>query len=203
MTLRNIPKQEGRKIGIVGLGVGTIAIYGHETDTIQFYEINPEVQRLARKYFTYLEDSKAKIEVALGDARLSMKRQDPQDYDVLVVDAFSSDAVPVHLLTAEAMEIYLKHLSKDGVLAFHISTMHLDLHSVVWKLADYFGLETAWIESFEDEEEGALASDWILLSRNRDFVDSEAVQKAASPPKSRRKEVDLWTDDHINLLEIL
>jgi hypothetical protein len=203
LTLQNMSKQENRKIGIVGLGVGTIAIYGHETDTIRFYEINPEVERLARKYFTYLEDSKAKIEVALGDGRLSMERQDPQNFDVLVVDAFSSDAVPVHLLTAEAMDIYLKHLSYDGVLAFHISTMHLDLQSVVWKLAEHFGLETAWIESYEDEEEGALSSDWILLSRRRDFVDSDVIQEAASSPKSRRKDVDLWTDDHINLLEIL
>ncbi|MDH4203713.1 MAG: fused MFS/spermidine synthase [Phycisphaerae bacterium] len=203
LTLRTMPKQENRKIGIVGLGVGTIAVYGHKTDTIRFYEINPEVERLARKYFTYLDDSKAKIEVALGDGRLSMERQAPQHYDVLVVDAFSSDAVPMHLLTAEAMEIYLKHVSKDGVLAFHISTMHLDLHSVVWKLADHFGLETAWIESFEDEEEGALASDWILLSRSRDFLNSEAIQKAVSSPKSHRKDVGLWTDDHMNLLEIL
>ena len=203
LTLRNMPKQENRKIGIVGLGVGTIAIYGNKTDTICFYEINPEVERLARKYFTYLEDSKAKIEVALGDGRLSMERQAPQQYDVLAVDAFSSDAVPVHLLTAEAMAIYLRHLSNDGVLAFHISTMHLDLHSVVWKLAEHFGLETAWIESYEDEEEGALSSDWILLSRSRDFVDSDVIQDAASSPKVRRKEVDLWTDDHINLLEIL
>lgn len=203
LTLRNMPKQEGRRIGIVGLGVGTIASYGDETDAICFYEINPEVECLARKYFTYLEDSKAKIEVVLGDGRLSMKRQDPQDYDVLVLDAFSSDSVPVHLLTVEAMEIYLRHLSNDGVLAFHISTLHLDLQSVVWKLADHFGLETAWIESYENEEEGALASDWILLSRSRDFLGTEAIQEAASSSKSRRKDVDLWTDDHINLLEIL
>ncbi|MHC5157576.1 MAG: fused MFS/spermidine synthase [Planctomycetota bacterium] len=203
LTLRTMPKQENRKIGIVGLGVGTIAVYGHKTDTIRFYEINPEVERLARKYFTYLEDSKAQVDVVLGDARLTMEREKPQHYDVLVVDAFSSDAVPVHLLTAEAMEIYLKHVSKDGVLAFHISTMHLDLHSVVWKLADHFGLETAWIEGFEDEEEGALASDWILLSRSRDFLDCQAIQKAVSSPKSRRKDVGLWTDDHMNLLEIL
>ena len=203
VTLRNMPKQEDRRIGIVGLGVGTIASYGGETDTVRFYEINPEVQRLARKYFTYLDDSQAAIEVVLGDGRLSMEREKSQDYDVLVVDAFSSDAVPTHLLTAEAMEIYLKHLADDGVLAFHISTMHLDLHSVIWKLAEHFGLETAWIESYEDEQGGALASDWILLARDGDFLDSKVIRDADSSPKYRRKDVKLWTDDHINVLEIL
>lgn len=203
LTLRHWPRQDHRKIGIVGLGVGTIAIYGHPTDAVRFYEINPEVERLARKYFTYLDDSKAAVDVALGDARLTMEREQPQDYDVLVIDAFSSDAVPIHLLTAEAMEIYLKHLASDGVLAFHISTMHLDLHSVVWKLAEHFGLETAWIEGYEDPDEGVLASDWILLARDGSFLDSEAIEKAKSNPRSRRKDVMLWTDDHINLLEIL
>jgi len=203
LTLQNISKQEDRRIGIVGLGVGTIAIYGNETDTIRFYEINSEVERLARQYFTYIEDSKAKVEIVLGDARLTMANEPPQHYDVLVLDAFSSDAVPTHLLTAEAMEIYLKHLADDGVLAFHISTMHLDLHSVVWKMAEHFGLETAWIENHEDEQVGALASDWILLSRDGSFLDSEAIQDAESSPKYRRKDVMLWTDDHINVLEIL
>jgi len=203
LTLRNMPKQENRRIGIVGLGVGTIAGYGGETDTIRFYEINPEVERLAREYFTYLNDSRADVEVVLGDGRLSMEKEKPQHYDVLVLDAFSSDAVPTHLLTAEAMEIYLKHLVDDGVLAFHISTMHLDLHSVVWKLAEHFDLDTAWIEDFEDEQEGALASDWILLARSNDFLNSKVIQDAKSSTKSRRKDVMLWTDDHINVLEIL
>ena len=203
LTLQNMPKQQHRRIGIVGLGVGTIAIYGHETDTIRFYEINPEVRRLARKYFTYLEDSKAAVEVVLGDARLTMEREKPQHYDVLVLDAFSSDAVPIHLLTTEAMQIYLKHLADDGVLAFHISTMHLDLHSVVWKLAEHFDLQTAWIEGFEDKQQGALASDWILLARDGAFLDSDTIQDAKSLAKHRRKDVMLWTDDHINVLEIL
>jgi hypothetical protein len=203
LTLRHFPKQEHRNIGIVGLGVGTIAIYGNETDTVRFYEINPAVERLARHYFTYLEDSKAAVEVVLGDARLTMENEPRQNYDVLVVDAFSSDAVPIHLLTTEAMEVYLKHLADDGVLAFHISTMHLDLHSVVWKLAEHFELQTAWIEGFEDDDEGALASDWILMARGSAFLDSEPIKDVKSSPERRRKAVMLWTDDHINLLEIL
>ncbi|MEN8128087.1 MAG: fused MFS/spermidine synthase [Planctomycetota bacterium] len=203
LTLQNMPKQQHRRIGIVGLGVGTTAIYGHETDTIRFYEINPEVERLARKYFTYLDDAKSEVDVVLGDARLSMEQEPPQNYDVLAVDAFSSDAVPVHLLTVEAMEIYLKHLSADGVLAFHISTQHLDLHSVLWKLAERLGLQTAWIGSHEDDRTGALASDWILMAKDGDFLDSEVIEDAASSSKRRRKEVMLWTDDHMNVLEII
>jgi hypothetical protein len=204
LTLLNMPKQENRKIGIVGLGVGTIAAYGHSTDTIRFYEINPEVERLARKYFTYLADSAADVEVILGDARLTMEREEPQAYDVLVIDAFSSDAVPVHLLTVEAMRIYLKHLANDGVLAFHISTMHLDLHSVLWTLAEPLGLETAWIEGVENEELGALASDWMLLARNDSFFDNPALRRVVSyPGQTRKRDISLWTDDHINLLEIL
>ena len=132
-----------------------------------------------------------------------MENERSQGYDVLAVDAFSSDAVPIHLLTAEAMEVYLKHLADDGVLAFHISTMHLDLHSVVWKLAEHFRLQTAWIENFEDEDEGALASDWILLDHGGEFLNSKPIEDAESSPARRSKEVMLWTDDHINLLEIL
>ncbi|MCI0499783.1 MAG: fused MFS/spermidine synthase [Planctomycetales bacterium] len=203
LTLRNLPKQDNRRIGIVGLGVGTIAIYGHPTDTIRFYEINPEVEQMARNYFTYLEDSPSAMEIVLGDARLSMEYESPQAYDVLAVDAFSSDAVPVHLLTAEAMEIYLAHLAPDGVLAFHVSTMHLDIHSVIWKLADHFGLHTAWIEGYENPDAGVLASDWILLARDDHFLKTEAILQNTTPSVHRRKDVLLWTDDHINLLQIL
>jgi hypothetical protein len=203
LTLQNLPKQADRRIGIVGLGVGTIAAYGHEGDMIRFYEINPEVERLARKYFTYLDDSQANVEVIIGDARLTMEREQPQQYDVLVIDAFSSDAVPVHLLTVEAIEVYLKHLADDGIMAFHISTMHLDLHSVLWKLAEHLNLETSWIEGVEDGSQGVLDSDWILLARDGEFLDSDAIEDMESVPGYRKKEVMLWTDDHINLLEIV
>ena len=122
LYLQNMARQDNRRIGIVGLGVGTIAIYGQPSDVIVFYEINPQVEMMARQYFSYLSQSKANIEIVLGDARLSMENEPPQKYDVLILDAFSSDSVPIHLLTKEAFEIYLKHLADDGVLAFHIST---------------------------------------------------------------------------------
>jgi hypothetical protein len=203
LVMQNWPEQTGRRIGIIGLGVGTIAIYGHAGDLVRFYEINPNVERLARKYFTYLEDSNAAVEVKLGDGRLVLENESPQDYDVLVLDAFSSDAVPLHLLTTEAMEIYLKHLAADGVMAFHISTVHLDLQSIVWKLAEHFGLQTAWIESYDTETEGALAADWILLARGDAFLGKPVIRRAESRPYADLEKVPLWTDDHINLFKIL
>ncbi len=203
LIMQNWPQTTNRRVGIIGLGVGTIAIYGDETDTINFYEINPEVDRLAREHFMYLDDSAATVEVLLGDGRLVMENEPPQNYDVLVLDAFSSDAVPVHLLTTEAMEIYLKHLAADGVMAFHISTVHLDLQSIVWKLAEHFKLETAWIQSAEDTTPGALASDWILLARNDSFLGTDAIQENNSRPRFDPDTTPLWTDDHINLLKII
>jgi hypothetical protein len=203
LYLQNMAKQSDRRIGIVGLGVGTIAIYGQPSDTIRFYEINPQVQIMARIYFSYLSQSKANIEIVLGDARLSMENEMPQKYDVLVLDAFSSDAVPIHLLTKEAFEIYLKHLANGGVLAFHISTMHLNLHSVIWKAAQHLGLSSVWIENDENPETGALASDWILLSQNAAPLNIPSIQNAASQPKKEMVDISLWTDDYINLLQIL
>ena len=192
-----------RRIGSVGLGVGTIAAYGQPGDTVRFYEINPEVERMARQYFTYLADSAATVEVVLGDARLSMEYEQPQHYDVLALDAFSSDAIPVHLLTVEAFEIYLSHLAPDGVLAVHISTQHLDLQSVIWKLAEHFNLKSRWIESYESTTTGALSSDWILLSRTGTVLDQPVFRTRQSAPYANLPNTPLWTDDHINVLKIL
>ncbi len=203
LLINNFPKTDNRNVGIVGLGVGTLAGYAGQNDLYRFYEINPQVEHLARKYFTYLADSKAQIDVILGDARLSMEKEKPQNYDILVIDAFSSDAVPVHLLTREAFEIYLKHIAPDGVLALHISTMHLDLQSVVWKLAQHFGLKSLWIESYDNPQTGALAADWILLSRNEKILNMPTLKSRASQPYADLSKISLWTDDHINLLQIL
>lgn len=189
-------------VGIVGLGVGTIATYGREGDSYRYYEINPEVERLAREHFSYLENCKADLDVVLGDARLSMENEPPQNFDLLVMDAFSSDAVPLHLLTTEAFEIYLKHIKDDGVIAFHISSIHLDLDMVVFKLAEHFDLRTAWIMSDENDDEGVLASDWILLTKNEGFINSRKIKRSATDKPDDYKEIGLWTDDHTNLFEI-
>ncbi|MCF7958085.1 MAG: fused MFS/spermidine synthase [Phycisphaerae bacterium] len=205
LAMKYMTPQTNRRIGVVGLGVGTLAAYGNTGDLIKFYEINPEVQRLAQtdKWFTYLKDCPAELKVVIGDARLSMETEPPQEYDLLVMDAFSSDAVPLHLLTTEAFEIYLKHIKTDGIIAFHVSTIHLDLQSVLWKLADHFELGHAWIIDDEAKEKGTFTSDWILLTRNKKFLATQQIQKNSATPGTHWKNIDLWTDDHVNLFEIL
>ncbi|MES1194702.1 MAG: fused MFS/spermidine synthase, partial [Opitutus sp.] len=135
LAISHIPHATGRRIGLVGLGTGTVAIHGKEGDTVRIYEIDPQVERLARSRFRYLELSPAKVDVILGDARLSMERElanrESQQFDVLALDAFSSDAIPVHLLTVEAFGIYLSHLKPDGVIAVHVSNRYLELRPVV------------------------------------------------------------------------
>ncbi len=203
ILLRHWPNSQPRRIGGVGLGVGTIAAYGQSGDVMRFYEINPEVVRMAYAYFTYLDDSAAQIEMVMGDARLSMEHEAPQQYDVLALDAFSSDAIPVHLLTVEAFEVYLSHLAPEGVLAVHISTRYLDLQSVIWKLAEHRGLHSRWIQSYDDTQPGVFASDWILLSRSPDVLDEPAIRTRQSRPYADLDRVPLWTDDHINLLKVI
>ncbi len=203
LLIRSNSQHPPRRIGVIGLGVGTIAYYGRKGDVIRFYEINPAVERLARRYFTYLSDSQADIQIVLGDGRLSLEQESPQNFDILVLDAFSSDAVPVHLLTSQAMEIYLKHLKPDGVLAFHLSSVHLDLIQVVRKLAEHFRLHCLWLETYPDEQFGALSSDWLLLSPSKEPLENPLLQSAASPLPESAASIDLWTDDRIRLLQIL
>lgn len=202
LAINALAGESGLNVGIVGLGVGTIATYAKEGDYYCYYEINPEVERLARKHFSYLEKCKAKIEVVIGDARLTMENESPRNYDLLVMDAFSSDAVPLHLLTEEAFEIYLKHIKDDGVIAFHTSSQHLDLQSVVFKLADHFGLKYAWIMNDKNDNEGIMESDWILLTKNEEFINNDQIKRAATPPSDDYKKINLWTDDHTNLFKI-
>jgi protein-L-isoaspartate O-methyltransferase len=203
LVMENLKIEGGRRIGAIGLGVGTIATYGKKEDYFRFYEINPEVERLAKRYFSYLKDCKSPVDIIIGDGRLSLESEQPQEFDILVLDAFAGDAVPVHLLTKEAFEIYLKHIKPNGVIAVHVSSMHLDLKPVVWKQADFFNLKNAWIESDENDEMGILASDWILLTNNEEFIKSRIIEDAAGPRSDDYKKMRLWTDEHLNLFEIL
>ena len=203
LAMKFFPRQSKRRIGVIGLGVGTLAVYGKQGDYMRFYEINPEVKHLAETWFTYLESCPAEVDVILGDGRLSMEAEAAQEFDLLILDAFTSDAIPVHLLTKEAFEIYLRHLKPDGVIAMHISTIHLDLQSVVWKLAEHFKLKSAWIEDEGSEAKGTFASDWILLTNNDEFLKLKAIRYAASQPESDFGRVGLWTDDHVSLFRIL
>jgi hypothetical protein len=197
------PSGRPRRVGLVGLGIGTLATYGRPGDTFRFYEINPMVEHLARKYFHYLADSRAKVDVVHGDARLTLdrqlNRQEPQNFDVLALDAFSGDAIPVHLLTVEAFQIYLRHLAPRGIIAVHISNRHFDLEPVVDGLAAHDHLATACIHS-DDTNFGGYASEWILVSRDPSVFQSKPIRDATRADGDRRV---LWTDDYAPLVQVL
>jgi hypothetical protein len=196
-----------RRIGVVGLGTGSMAAYGREGDVIRFYDINPAVDRIARTHFTYLEQSAAEVEVLLGDARLVMEDEleagQPQNYDLLALDAFSSDAIPVHLLTREALALYLQHLAPGGVIAVHISNRYIDLRPVVQLLADDAGLHMAMIQDDPSEEWWLYRTSWILLSADPEFLAQEAIADVTDDPKPVGPRVSLWTDDYASLFPIL
>ena len=190
-----------RRIGVVGLGVGTLAAYAHAGDTFRFYEINPASKRFAETQFTFLLRATGKVEIVLGDARLSMEREGPQNYDLLVLDAFSGDSIPVHLLTREAIEIFLRHLKPRGGFAVHITNRHLDLVPVVRKLAEHYDLKWAYIPYTSGDIAWHYTSFWMLLSRDAAFLERELIRSAAVTPTA--KDVPLWTDDYASLLPLL
>ncbi|MBX3502439.1 MAG: fused MFS/spermidine synthase [Alphaproteobacteria bacterium] len=179
------------RIGVVGLGAGALAAYGRDGDTMRFYEINPAVIAMARRDFTYLGDSRAAIETVLGDARLVLEREPPQRYDVLAIDAFSGDAIPVHLLTLEALDVYLRHLAPEGILAFHVSNKFLVLPPVVGALARARGLQARYVGD-RDPVSGAAISEWVLLSRKPAPLAHARIAPASSEAPARGP---AWTDD--------
>jgi SAM-dependent methyltransferase len=191
-----------KRAGIIGLGAGTLAAYGRSGDEFHFYEINPQVIDIAQSQFSYLRDSAAKIEITLGDARLALESEAPQNFDVLMVDAFSGDAIPVHLLTREAFALYLRHLNPDGVLAVHVSNQYLDLAPVVGQLAAEVHQRAVLIRSPKDESEGLSEALWVLATRDRDFL-SQPTMAQASESIAARPGLRLWTDGYNNLLEVL
>jgi hypothetical protein len=205
VAFRELPAATNRNIGAIGLGAGTLAAYGKPGDHIRFYELNPDVLRVARAYFTFLRNSSADVDVVLGDGRLSLQREQNQNLDLLVLDAFAGDSIPVHLLTEEAMRVYQRHLKPDGVMAFHISNSHLDLEPVVRALAGKCGLQAVLVPpSLVDPKDGKLPSVWMLLSANADFFRRPAIQQllafSSTPP---RRQPILWTDDYSSILPIL
>lgn len=191
-----------RRIGVIGLGTGTIAVYGNPGDTIRFYEINRAVEDIARSQFTYLSDSPAFMELLRGDARVSLAAEAPQRYDVLVVDAFSGDAIPAHLMTTQALEIYRRHLAPGGIIAFHVSNHFLALAPVVAQLAHNAGMRTVRVTDEEARSRQVFESDWVLVTSNTEFLRNPAVERA-------RKTIDLpaglrlWTDDYSSLFPII
>ena len=200
-AMRALPSDGGRRVGLVGLGAGTLAAYGRPGDVFRFYELSPDVERMAREYFTFLEESEAEVEVVLGDARLSLSSEEAQGYDLIVLDAFNGDAVPIHLLTQEAFEEYRRHLRPGGAIAVHISNKYIDLEPVVRGAADHLGLAMTVVgDPNEDEEWWIHESTWALLG-----VSGAAglpalggfVTAADATPKR------LWTDEYSSVFGIL
>jgi SAM-dependent methyltransferase len=191
-----------KRVGVIGLGTGTVAAYGNAGDVIRFYEINPLVERLARHWFTFLHDSGARTDVVLGDARLSLAVEAPQRFNVIVIDAFSGDAIPVHLLTREALALYRRHLQPDGILVFHVSNQYVDLEPVVAALAKDAGLYALSVHSHGDEQNGLYFADWILVTTNQAFLSQPEVVNNAFPTPLR-PDVRLWTDNYSSLLPLL
>ncbi len=190
-----------KKVGVIGLGAGTLAVYGQPGDTYRMYEINPKVIEMAGSEFSFMGDSKAHIETVLGDARLSLEREAPQGFDVLAVDAFSGDSVPVHLITAEAMDLYQRHMKPDGILAFHITNRFLWLAPVVENIAAAKGLHVALIHD-ENDNPALRNTDWVLVARTRAVLEREAIRKASSPIRPIPG-LGVWSDDFNNLFDVL
>jgi SAM-dependent methyltransferase len=197
--------QPSRHIGVIGLGTGTIAAYSRRGDELRYYEINPLILKIANEQFSYLQNARtngADVAVRMGDARLSLAADETEQFDVLVIDAFSGDAIPVHLLTREAVALYLRRLKPRGVLAIHTSNTYLDLNPVVKLLADDAGVESRLISNSDDERKLIDAADWMLLTRNQDFLlklDETVLQDSIDLPPNLR----VWTDDYNNLFQIL
>jgi SAM-dependent methyltransferase len=191
-----------KRVGVIGLGTGTVAAYGNAGDVMRFYEINPPVERLARHWFTFLHDSGAKIDVVLGDARLSLASEPPQNFNVMVVDAFSGDAIPVHLLTREALALYRRHLRPDGIIVFHVSNQYIDLEPVVAGIANNAGLNAVSVHTHADEQTGLYYADWILVTANQAFLHQpEIVNNGFQTPL--RSGVRLWTDNYSSVFPLL
>ena len=198
----------GRKVAAVGLGTGTLAAWGRAGDQYDFYEINDNVVKLAQGTFHYLQDSQAKITLRMGDARLTLEKLPPQNYDVLVLDAFSSDAIPTHLLTLEAFASYRRHLRPGGVIAVHISNRYLDLQPVVIRAAEHAKLHALYFndagESIEEADDAdAYASNWILLSDVAATLQQPALADYGTKPKPVAAGIGPWTDERSDLLRIL
>ena len=200
-ALLSLRERQAVRVGVIGLGTGTLAAYGRSGDVYRFYDINPRVREVAQSEFHYLRDSAARIEVALGDARLALEREPPQAFDLLAVDAFSSDSIPVHLITKEALGAYLRHMKPDGIVAFHVSNRFLDLVPVVARLAKEHRAHAVLVD--EEADEDKTTSTWVLVSRDPRALEREEIAAAGATAPEERNDWRTWTDDYSNLIQIL
>lgn len=209
LAIRRLNPYGPKRIGVVGLGAGTIAALAQPGDYVRFYEINPLVDELSTRHFTFRQDCGAETEVVLGDARVSMERElaagDAQQLDVLALDAFSGDAIPAHLITREAFEIYQRHMHPDGVIAVHISNRYLDLVPIVVGLAEHYEWRILMVEFDPADDSGShtASSDWMLLTRNPQFLQDFEVKSASYIPDMKGEKPILWTDQYSDLLSVM
>jgi hypothetical protein len=202
----NEVRPQPRKVGIIGLGAGVVASYGRAGDTFVFYEISPRVVDVASAEFTFLRDTPANTGVVLGDGRLSLEREAPRKYDVLGIDAFAGDSIPMHLVTREAMALYVRHLAEDGVIVFQATNRYIDLLPVVKRLASEFGLEAVIVSDQPGPSSGAeywlSSTDQILVTRDRNLLAHPALRDTAMPIADRA-DLKTFTDAHHNMFRIL
>jgi hypothetical protein len=195
-----------RRVGVIGLGAGAIGAYARSGDVFRYYEIDPQVAAVAMMEFSFLGSSPAQVEVILGDGRLSLAREPSQQFDLLAIDAFSGDSIPMHLITLEAMEIYVRHIKPGGVIVFQATNRFVDIAPVVERLASTLGLQAVMVSDVPESSSGAdywLAdTDQIIVTRNRELLAAEPV-KSVAQPLSPRPDMRIWTDDFYNLLRVL
>jgi hypothetical protein len=197
-----LPVDAPRKVGVVGLGAGTLAVYGRPGDRMRFYEIDPAVVELAREHFTYLADTPASVEIVLGDARLSLEREPAQAFDLLVLDAFSGDAIPVHLLTREAFATWRRHVQDDGAIAVHASNRYVDLIPVLWAMADELGWRAALVRTRPDRAKGVGPAHRVILSGNAGLL-ARLARETRVVLRPEGVATIAWSDDDTSLFELL
>jgi MFS family permease len=192
-----------RRLGVLGLGCGTLAAYGRSGDVLRIYEINPQVLDITSRYFTYTQDTAAKVEVALGDGRMVLDSEPAQQFDILVMDAFSGDSVPVHLITKEAFAIYFRHLKPDGILAVNITNSYLRLEPVIERAANFYHKVALAYDSYRDADDNfCFACSWALImsqstaDAHPELLKNANVLKPGAPFR-------IWTDDFSNMFSIL
>ena len=200
LAIKQLP-EKSRYVGILGLGAGTIISYARTGDTYKYYEINPQVEEIARKEFYFISSSKGNVEIKLGDGRLLLEKEKSQQFDLLVVDVFSGDSIPLHLLTIQAVKLYLSHLKSDGILAFNVSNMYLDLAPVIDKSAKELGKHTLVIVNAEDEKRLIYQAEWVLMVSNPAILDAPEL-KAVGRKITPRPDLRLWTDDYSSIFQV-
>ena len=212
LALQYAQLQKSINVGVIGLGIGTLALYGRTDDRFYFYEINPDVEVIAKKHFSLIEKSKSQVEISIGDGRILLENQLSEEgisiiepYDVMVIDAFSSDAIPSHLLTTEALSLYFKHLRSDGLLAIHISNRFLNLIPLIKGLSEAHDVDAYYFLSgaIENILEFKYDAQWVVLTNDKKFAQQGLVKQLITPWPSESTDNIIWTDDYNNLLSIL